>query len=113
MFLPCQLASHAPLIVPPPPAGFEPCQSRLILPSPPGPPPPAGFEPCQSRLILPSPPGPPPSAGFEPCQSRLIRILERLTGSKERDLQPEYLYYGIPSPWLQVGGGRGGGRRFV
>ena len=42
------------------------------------------------------------TAGFEPCQSRLIHILERLTSSKERDLQPEYLYYGIPSPWLQV-----------
>ena len=55
---------------------------------------------------------PPPlrAAGFEPCQSRLIRILERLVGNtgKDRDLQAEYLYYGIPSPWLQVWNGRCG-----
>ena len=41
--------------------------------------------------------------GYETCQSRLIRILERLTvntDAKSR-VPAEYLYYGIPSPWVQ------------
>ncbi len=32
----------------------------------------------------------------------MIKILERLVAERER-IPPEYLYYGIPSPWLQVG----------
>ncbi|MEW5308641.1 MAG: hypothetical protein WDW38_000584 [Sanguina aurantia] len=42
------------------------------------------------------------SAGYESCQGRVIKIFERLQGNKERDIPPEYLYYGIPSPWLQT-----------
>ncbi|KAG1667410.1 hypothetical protein FOA52_004827 [Chlamydomonas sp. UWO 241] len=41
-------------------------------------------------------------AGYESTQSRLIRILERMTTSKDRDIPVEYLYYGIPSPWLHA-----------
>ncbi len=33
----------------------------------------------------------------------MIKILERLVRERER-IPPEYLYYGIPSPWLQVWG---------
>ena len=44
-----------------------------------------------------------PAAGYETCQIRLVRVLERLTRERER-IPPEYLYYGIPSPWLQVWG---------
>ena len=45
---------------------------------------------------------------------RVVRLLARLNPEKERDAQgrslaldrasvpPEYAYYGIPSPWLQV-----------
>jgi hypothetical protein len=45
------------------------------------------------------------AAGYEGSQSRLVKILERLTMQREREVPPEYLYYGIPSPWLQVSGG--------
>ena len=38
--------------------------------------------------------------GYEACVPRVISIMERLTSNK--DIPPEYLYYGIPSPWLQV-----------
>ena len=38
--------------------------------------------------------------GYEACVPRVISIMERLT--KNDDIPPEYLYYGIPSPWLQV-----------
>lgn len=38
--------------------------------------------------------------GYEACVPKVIALLERLTRNK--DIPPEYLYYGIPSPWLQV-----------
>eukprot|EP00201_Polytomella_parva_P006204 CAMPEP_0175083532 /NCGR_PEP_ID=MMETSP0052_2-20121109/27451_1 /TAXON_ID=51329 ORGANISM="Polytomella parva, Strain SAG 63-3" /NCGR_SAMPLE_ID=MMETSP0052_2 /ASSEMBLY_ACC=CAM_ASM_000194 /LENGTH=1189 /DNA_ID=CAMNT_0016355025 /DNA_START=55 /DNA_END=3620 /DNA_ORIENTATION=- len=41
------------------------------------------------------------TAGYETCQSRVLRVLERLISSKDR-VASEYLYYGIPSPWLQT-----------
>lgn len=44
----------------------------------------------------------PPTEGYVSTQGRLIRILERLTSLKERDIPPEYLSYGIPSPWLHA-----------
>lgn len=44
----------------------------------------------------------PTIGGYETCQGRVIKILERLVRERER-IPPEYLYYGIPSPWLQVG----------
>lgn len=31
----------------------------------------------------------------------MIKVLERLLTGRER-MPPEYLYYGIPSPWLQA-----------
>jgi AP-2 complex subunit alpha len=37
--------------------------------------------------------------GYEPCVPRLVDILERL---RERDVPQHYMYYGIPTPWLQV-----------
>jgi hypothetical protein len=33
----------------------------------------------------------------------VLRVLERLVGL--RDITPDYTYYGIASPWLQVGAG--------
>ena len=44
----------------------------------------------------------PLAAGYEGAQPRLIKVLERLTTLREKEVPPEYLYYGIPSPWLQV-----------
>ncbi|EFJ50611.1 hypothetical protein VOLCADRAFT_120602 [Volvox carteri f. nagariensis] len=41
------------------------------------------------------------TSGYETCQGRVIKILERLVRERER-IPPEYLYYGIPSPWLQA-----------
>ncbi len=49
------------------------------------------------------------AAGYEGAQPRLIKVLERLTMQREREVAPEYLYYGIPSPWLQVRFGWAGG----
>lgn len=45
-----------------------------------------------------------PAVGYESCQGRLLRILERLVlnPDKDRDIPVEYMYYGIPSPWLQA-----------
>lgn len=40
------------------------------------------------------------SMGYEACVPKVIAIMERLT--RNTDIPPEYLYYGIPSPWLQV-----------
>ena len=52
--------------------------------------------------------------GYEALVPRIVRLLARLNPEKERDAQgrslaldrasvpPEYAYYGIPSPWLQV-----------
>jgi hypothetical protein len=40
------------------------------------------------------------AAGYEQCQSKLLRLLDRLV--HVRDVSPDYTYYGIPSPWLQV-----------
>lgn len=37
--------------------------------------------------------------GYEPCVPKLVEILERL---RERDVPQHYMYYGIPTPWLQV-----------
>lgn len=34
------------------------------------------------------------------CLPKCVRILERL--ARNQDVPPEYTYYGIPSPWLQV-----------
>ncbi|PNH05778.1 AP-2 complex subunit alpha-1 [Tetrabaena socialis] len=41
------------------------------------------------------------TGGYETCQGRVIKVLERLVRERER-IPPEYLYYGIPSPWLQA-----------
>ena len=38
--------------------------------------------------------------GYENCVSPLVSLLERVV--KNRDVLPEYLYYGIPAPWLQA-----------
>lgn len=38
---------------------------------------------------------------YENCVPKCVKILERLTRSQ--DIPQEYTYYGIPSPWLQVG----------
>ena len=40
------------------------------------------------------------SRGYENCVSPLVSLLERVV--KNRDVLPEYLYYGIPAPWLQA-----------
>eukprot|EP00200_Dunaliella_tertiolecta_P006547 CAMPEP_0202346842 /NCGR_PEP_ID=MMETSP1126-20121109/5457_1 /ASSEMBLY_ACC=CAM_ASM_000457 /TAXON_ID=3047 /ORGANISM="Dunaliella tertiolecta, Strain CCMP1320" /LENGTH=1093 /DNA_ID=CAMNT_0048938303 /DNA_START=70 /DNA_END=3351 /DNA_ORIENTATION=- len=40
-------------------------------------------------------------AGYEGAQPRLIKVLERLTVHRTTEVPPEYLYYGIPTPWLQ------------
>ena len=51
--------------------------------------------------------------GFESLVPRVVKILARLNPERERDaaghtvvdrvaVAPEYQYYGIPSPWLQV-----------
>ncbi|CAK0759184.1 hypothetical protein CVIRNUC_002678 [Coccomyxa viridis] len=51
--------------------------------------------------------------GFESLVPRVVKILHRLNPERERDaaghtvvdrvsVPPEYQYYGIPSPWLQV-----------
>ena len=51
--------------------------------------------------------------GFESLLPRVVKILHRLNPERERDaaghsvvdrasVPPEYQYYGIPSPWLQV-----------
>lgn len=44
-------------------------------------------------------------AGYESCSPRVLRILERLVAL--RDITPDYTYYGIASPWLQVCSGFG------
>ncbi|KAF5828063.1 armadillo-type protein [Dunaliella salina] len=41
------------------------------------------------------------NAGYEAAQPRLIKVLERLTVHRTTEVPPEYLYYGIPTPWLQ------------
>ena len=38
-------------------------------------------------------------AGYESLTSKLVKLLERL---KNREVSPDYTYYGIASPWLQV-----------
>lgn len=40
------------------------------------------------------------AAGYEQCQGKLLRLLERL--AYLREVTPDYTYYGIASPWLQV-----------
>ena len=51
--------------------------------------------------------------GLESLVPRVVKILHRLNPERERDaaghtvvdrvsVPPEYQYYGIPSPWLQV-----------
>lgn len=40
------------------------------------------------------------TAGYEQCHGKLLRLLERLVFL--RDVTPDYTYYGIASPWLQV-----------
>jgi len=40
------------------------------------------------------------SSGYEVCQGRLLRLLERLVFVRE--ITPDYTYYGIASPWLQI-----------
>jgi hypothetical protein len=52
-----------------------------------------------------------PAAGYEQCQAKLMRILERLVHLRE--VTAEYTYYGIASPWLQVGVRLGGGAAAV
>lgn len=34
------------------------------------------------------------------CLPKCVKVLERL--GRNQDVPPEYTYYGIPSPWLQV-----------
>ncbi len=38
--------------------------------------------------------------GFEGCVPKLVAVLKRL---RAREVGPDYTYYGIASPWLQVG----------
>lgn len=38
-------------------------------------------------------------AGYEALSGKLVKLLERL---KNREVSPDYTYYGIASPWLQV-----------
>ena len=38
-------------------------------------------------------------AGYESLTGKLVKLLERL---KNREVSPDYTYYGIASPWLQV-----------
>lgn len=52
--------------------------------------------------------------GYEALVPRIVRLLVRLNPERQRDsagktvppdrasVPPEYAYYGIPSPWLQV-----------
>lgn len=37
--------------------------------------------------------------GYEGLVPRLVKLLEKL---RNKDVTPDYAYYGIPSPWLQV-----------
>lgn len=37
--------------------------------------------------------------GYEGCVPKLVTLLQRL---RTRDVGPDYTYYGIASPWLQV-----------
>lgn len=37
---------------------------------------------------------------FKGCFRKVVNILERLASKQE--IPPEYMYYGVPSPWLQV-----------
>lgn len=37
--------------------------------------------------------------GYESLTAKLVKLLERL---KNREVSPDYTYYGIASPWLQV-----------
>lgn len=37
--------------------------------------------------------------GYESLTTKLVKLLERL---KNREVSPDYTYYGIASPWLQV-----------
>lgn len=47
------------------------------------------------------PPSPlPPSLRFQPCLLKVVRLLERLVRSQ--DIPPDYVYYGVASPWLQA-----------
>eukprot|EP00899_Mesostigma_viride_P020317 jgi/Mesvir1/28287/Mv04810-RA.1 len=39
-------------------------------------------------------------AGYEGCVPKAVAVLERLV--RGIDIRPDYTYYGIPSPWLQV-----------
>ena len=37
--------------------------------------------------------------GYEGLVPKLVKLLERL---RNKDVTPDYAYYGIPSPWLQA-----------
>lgn len=37
---------------------------------------------------------------FQPCLLKVVRLLERLV--RCQDILPEYIYYGVASPWLQA-----------
>lgn len=37
---------------------------------------------------------------FRGCLPKVVRLLERLV--KNQDVPPDYLYYSIPSPWMQA-----------
>ena len=39
-------------------------------------------------------------SGFEECAPKVVRILQKLV--LQKDCTQDYLYYGTPSPWLQV-----------
>jgi len=38
--------------------------------------------------------------GYENCIPKVVKVLDRLISNQ--DVPPEYTYYGLPSPWLQV-----------
>ena len=42
---------------------------------------------------------------FYGCLPKVVRLLERLV--KNQDVPQDYLYYSIPSPWMQVRAKRG------
>ena len=41
-----------------------------------------------------------PLRRYNGCLAKAIRLLDRLV--RMQDIPPDYMYYGIPSPWLQA-----------
>lgn len=42
----------------------------------------------------------PSARRFQPCLLKVVRLLERLI--RVQDIPPDYIYYGVASPWLQA-----------